>query len=369
MKRFFRFSANPTTQTGLSLIELMIALLLGTLLTVGLVQVFTSNSQSFRHNEAAARSAESGRIAADILSRAIRNAGFFGCFPVNGITNSLDSTDGEYDEVRHGFVTLGVSATETGGYTERPGSSIAGTGFINVTGVRRPGAIVKLGADLTATNDIQLEDSDEDGVDDPGSLVVNDLAYITNCEMGDIFQISELTTSGNDITLKADDSAGADGNPGNDLSGNIPLACTSVGSCLSTVYAQGTEIFEPYSEAYFIGTAADGGRSLFMRQADGTDIELVAGVEDMSVRFGEGTVAAGVQFWRAASAVVNWDDVLAVEVSLLIASPNDNVMDSTQTYCFPGWEDCVTDTSKLTTAGDQRMYRVYTFSNTLRNPF
>ncbi|SHK85204.1 type IV pilus assembly protein PilW [Marinobacter antarcticus] len=359
MKRFFLLPASPGTQTGLSLIELMIALLLGTLLSVGLVQVFTSNSQSFRHNESSARSLESGRIATDILSRAIRNAGFFGCYPVNGITNNLDSSDGEYDAVLHGFDTLGVSATGA----ERPAAAVAGTDFINITGVSRPGAIVKLEADMTATDNIVLADA--------GGLAVNEMIFITNCEMGDIFEISELNAVGSNIQLKADEGAGTNGSgsPGNDLSANVPLGCTTAGSCLSAVYQRGTEIFQPYSEAYFIGNAADGGSSLFMRQASGVDIELVAGVEDMNVRFGEGTVTTGVQNWRAASAVTSWDNVLAVEVSLLVAAPNDNIMDSAQAYCFPGWEDCVADASKLTTPADRRMYRVYTFTNALRNPF
>ena len=83
-------NVSPSKQSGLSLIELMIALLLGTFLTVGLVQIFSSNSQSFRVVEASARAQESGRFGADILSRALRNAGFYGCFPLEGVTNNLD---------------------------------------------------------------------------------------------------------------------------------------------------------------------------------------------------------------------------------------------------------------------------------------
>ena len=98
-------------------------------------------------------------------------------------------------------------------------------------------------------------------------------------------------------------------------------------------------------------------------------MELVAGVEDMAVRFGEGTTATGVQSWSEADAVTDWDDVLAVEVSLLVAAPNDNVLDGPQSYCFPGWEDCEADPSKLTVAADERMYRVYTFTSAIRNPF
>ncbi|WP_199458092.1 MULTISPECIES: PilW family protein [unclassified Marinobacter] len=359
MKRIDPTPVSSGSQAGLSLVELMIALLLGALLTVGLIQVFTSNSQSFRHNEASARALESGRIAVDILSRAIRNAGFFGCYPINGITNNLDSSDQEYLATRHGFANLGVSAAAA----ERPGSALANTDFFNVTGVSRPGAIVKLDADITATSSILLTDA--------GNLSARDLVYISNCEFGDVFQITAPTNAGGNIQVTANNDAGVSksGAPGNDLTANAPPGCTTANLCLSADYKSGTEIFRPYSEAYFIGNAAGGGRSLFMRRADGVNVELVAGVEDMRLRFGEGTAATGVQNWRSAAAVTNWNNVIAVEVSLLVAAPSNNIMESAQTYCFPGWQDCVANAGLLTTAADRRMYRVYTFTNALRNPF
>ena len=342
-------------QSGLSLIELMIALLLGSILTVALVQIFTSNSQSFRSNQSMARSAESGRIAVDILARAIRNAGFFGCYPITSLTNNLDSTDGEYSALLHGYSTFGVSADNA----ERPAGAVAGTGFFNVTGVRRPGDIVRLDADMTNGSSIQLNTD--------GSLSEGDVVFISNCEVGDLFEISSLNVSGSNVTITADGTTGSNGRPGNDLSGNAPAGCGS--QCLSATYRRGTELFQAYSEGYFIGNAAGGGLSLFMRQQDGSTIELVNGVEDMEIRFGEGTAANGVQNWLAAGAVSDWNSVIAVEVSLLVASEDNNVRDSAQTYCFPGWEDCVADTSKRTTAADRRLYRVYNFTSALRNPF
>jgi len=348
-------------QSGLSLVELMIALLLGVLLSIGLVQVFSSNSQSFRTNEASARVQESGRIAVDILARALRNAGFFGCFPLQGVTNNLDDSDPNYDRERHGFEVLGVSAIDDASYSERPAGAVAGTGFFRVTAVRRPGETIRLEDEVRDTTNIRLSDA--------GTLQAGDFIYLSNCERGDIFQISSLATVGSEVKVTADNANGSSGVPGNDFSANAPAACTATGSCLSTAYAAGTEAFQPYSEIYYIGESADGERSLFLRQSDGTSVELVAGVEDMAIRFGEGTTATGVQNWREAGSVADWDDVLAVEVSLLVASPNDNVMDSPQSYCFPGWEDCVADTSKLTTAADRRLYRVYTFTSAIRNPF
>jgi len=341
-------------QSGLSLVELMIALLLGSILTVALVQIFTSNSQSFRSNQSMARSLETGRIAVDILSRAIRNAGFFGCYPINTLNNNLDASDGNFDAVLHQYATFGVSAEAS----ERPATAVPNTGFFNVTGVRRPGDIIRLDADMTDASSIDLNAA--------GSLSAGDVIFISNCEMGDLFQISSLTVSGANVSITADSDAGSDGNPGNDLSGNAPAGCGS--QCLSATYRRGTELFQAYSEGYFIGNATGGGSSLFKREQDGSTEELVIGVEDMDIRFGEGNAANGVQNWLDAASVSNWNSIIAVEVSLLVASPDDNLLDSPQEYCFPGWLDCVSAVTP-TTAADRRMYRVYNFTSALRNPF
>lgn len=64
---------------GLSLIELMVALLLGTLLMLGLVQVFSASRTASQLSEGIARVQENGRFAMDFLQRDIRMAGHFGC--------------------------------------------------------------------------------------------------------------------------------------------------------------------------------------------------------------------------------------------------------------------------------------------------
>ncbi|MGI0117280.1 PilW family protein [Zooshikella sp. RANM57] len=63
-------------QSGLSLIELMIALVLGLLLLAGVLQVFLGSSQTYRLTGDLARAQENGRFALDMLTRDIRMAGY-----------------------------------------------------------------------------------------------------------------------------------------------------------------------------------------------------------------------------------------------------------------------------------------------------
>jgi type IV pilus assembly protein PilW len=66
-------------QLGVTVIELMVALLLGLLLTGGAIQVFVSNRATYGFNEGFARVQENGRFALDTLSYHARLAGYLGC--------------------------------------------------------------------------------------------------------------------------------------------------------------------------------------------------------------------------------------------------------------------------------------------------
>lgn len=73
-------------QKGMSLVELMVALLISTLLILGVLQLFSNTSESDRTNTAIARVQENGRVALEIIGADARRAGYQGC---NSAANSL----------------------------------------------------------------------------------------------------------------------------------------------------------------------------------------------------------------------------------------------------------------------------------------
>lgn len=75
-------------QTGLSLVELMIAISLSLILTLGVIQIFSSSKQTSRVQNALARVQENARFALDLLSHDIRMAGQLGCNSNAHITNN-----------------------------------------------------------------------------------------------------------------------------------------------------------------------------------------------------------------------------------------------------------------------------------------
>ena len=66
-------------QAGVTLVELMVSLLLGLVITGGVVQIFVANRATYAFNEGLARVQENGRSAIDALNFNVRMAGFYGC--------------------------------------------------------------------------------------------------------------------------------------------------------------------------------------------------------------------------------------------------------------------------------------------------
>lgn len=64
---------------GMSLIELMIALLIGTVLVLGLVQIFSASRAAYQLSQGIARNQETARFALDFLMRDLRMTGHAGC--------------------------------------------------------------------------------------------------------------------------------------------------------------------------------------------------------------------------------------------------------------------------------------------------
>ncbi|MDX1654706.1 MAG: PilW family protein [Candidatus Competibacteraceae bacterium] len=70
------FSSDPPGQDGFSLIELMIAMVLGLFILGSLLSLFVGNKQAYRVQGAASNLQENARFALEILNREARKAGY-----------------------------------------------------------------------------------------------------------------------------------------------------------------------------------------------------------------------------------------------------------------------------------------------------
>lgn len=343
-------------QKGLSLIEVMVALALSLIITLGLTQIFSSNSQSFRVAEASARLQETGRLATSIIGREIRNASYWGCLGDQGLKDGrlnsiLDETDFDVAALLRGLD--GENNVGPGGSDRLSLGGVNGNSAVSVT----------FQPSQQAAN-LRVDDSD--------SFNENDILVVTNCSQGDVFQVTNLNTN-NEVVVH--NSGNTDEGPGN------------VTQSLSTNYnddPDGASVFRPRQQRFYLQDNAAGVRELV---TDGvgisgtgvgnfsTPVALLQDVMDFQIQFGvDSDQDDQVDTWENPEGLTingrtQADNTIAVRLSVLVRSPNDGVTDGGQDYCFPGWLDCAADASLLTEADDDDtfLYRVYSTTITMRN--
>lgn len=88
------YPLNISLQRGLTLIEVMIAMLLGVFLIAGILQIFISAKQTYRMQENLSRLQENGRFAMDFISRDFRMADFRECATNPSVPTAIVGTNG-----------------------------------------------------------------------------------------------------------------------------------------------------------------------------------------------------------------------------------------------------------------------------------
>lgn len=346
-------------QQGLSLVELMIALLLASFLTMGMVYIFSSNSDTFRMNEASARVQETGRTATQILSRAVRNAGYWGCMdpPEDMTCPGGGGTDQPFACLLNSSVGTDDMFSSLGGDNDVPASNsfeaVEGTDVIRFGGIQSGAALTSDQHTPVNSANIQVPTSQN-----PTDVVKKgEILVISDCSGGEVFQVTDPKKD--QIVFNT-----GSGTPGNN-------------SKTQSEYEEGTGIFKPSRNAYYIRENDDGVRSLVLDRMDmvaggvgtypGAE-ELVSHVRDFQVELGRDTTGdQKVDTWSEPGDADEAREALAVRFSLLVRSPEDNVVEESQSYCYPGWLDCANNTGLRTDAGDQHLYRVYTSTAAIRN--
>ncbi len=77
-------------QRGLTLVEILVAIVISTFLIAGVIQLFISSKQTYRSYDALSRIQENGRFALEAMSRDIRAAGYY---PTTTTTTTTTTTN------------------------------------------------------------------------------------------------------------------------------------------------------------------------------------------------------------------------------------------------------------------------------------
>jgi type IV pilus assembly protein PilW len=309
---------------GFSLVELMVAITLALVVTAGVISVFVGSRSAFESTSGTAALTDGGRFALDFISNSVRGAGFMSCTTapnIQGIINN-GATPMPY-----------AFATALGGYEAN------NTGFGSAYAVALPpvaadnnnahwvgGLDGALGGLPVQNNDVlvvrsTIKDAQTvyvsaiaDGtssftVNTVGSLQGGQIAVISDCSKGVVFQITNLAPAAQPIVTH---NAGG-GPPGNSVAG-FPLS-----------FSGGAQVTPVDTLVYFIAPGADKDSALWVYDINGTGnppSELVPDIEAMQVLYGLDTTppTQTVSAYVTANQVADFNTVLSVKVALLAAS-------------------------------------------------
>ncbi|WP_417447430.1 MULTISPECIES: PilW family protein [Gammaproteobacteria] len=348
-------------QTGLSLIELMVAMLISLILLGGVLQVFLSSKDMYRTNTAIARVQEAGRFATDFIAFDVRQAGYKGeCLSDPLI--QLDLATATIDQKNAYSTTPAIQGWDN----SKPV-------FFESSDKLRPNTdafIVKYAGDGT-----EFESKGNNkvgggnlGVEGETGTYSGQIVLVANSTGCDIFQ---NTNNGNASTFQT--------NGNNETPGNT-------GTGMSQAYNGKFTAHVLRSHTYFIrDNAAEGRLPSLVRKVlspSKADEELVDGIIDMQVTYGldkdgdrlaDEYVEAGTNNLTA-SGEGDWNKVVSARIAVLAISPETNVLDEPQKFVFPAIagierddEYAVYGNDGTITIKENRLAQVYTATVAIRN--
>lgn len=314
-------------QSGLTLVELMIAVALGLLLLAAMGYLYVSNRQAFRTHDSVARIQENGRYAMEVLGQDLRMVGYIGCgalgeVPITGTAKVVAP------------VAVPAPANVLGG---EDGIDTAADTLTLMRVDGRGAVLTAVMADSTVAVPIPAS---------PRQYAEGTYFLIADCLKADLFRSSvEVDSGGTAIPHEA--------GPYN----------TSAN--LSKAYGADAFVFPFESLAYRIANNPAGNPALY-RDVNGSAQEVVENVKDMQIVYGVDKGGDGaVDEYDTANDVADWTQVLAVRVSLLLRSPEANVATAPPTVFWDRDNNGTNDFDPTTDADAQARRLIYVYTSTI----
>lgn len=328
---------------GLSLIELMIAMVIGLVLMLGVTQIFIASRAASRLSEGAARTQENARFALDFLQRDLRMAGHFGC--VNDQAHVVKNTG---DVGYH----LGISS----GSGDPQDFSVPVQGY-EAAGTA-PGARLTLGRAWSAAQSVPKSIANLKPAPLPGSDI---LVLRLMSPEGAVVTAISVAAGATTLTISSDGMARLKANAAGTPTVFGVADCTRADVFPATISGSTvkvekvdlsnysinnamTMLYRADGMAYYIASNPNGEPALYRARANGAGgygdgEELVEGIENMQFLYGldattnitlptpptgrivDQRVASAVSTGTDAAAAGQWRRVGMVQVGLLARSP------------------------------------------------
>jgi type IV pilus assembly protein PilW len=341
-------------QRGFTIVEIMIALALGVLLSSALVQTFSTTQTLSSMESALSRIQETGRFALDTLARDIRMAGYHGCADPNDVDVTvmavkLKGAGAFVFESLQGFETDPNNGTFD---PALPG----GHDLLNIQDEARPGSDV-ISITYASTSGITLTKDTGNSAnikvpEIPPSVDQGSFVMISDCKSAHVFE----------VTNKPKNSTITHGGNENDPHNQI-----------DPPYHPGAQLMTFERRTYYVadtGRDTDSGapvHALYVRGFDGVSQEILEGVEMLQILYGQQLGSTGqIRYVTADDTDLDWDEVVSVRIGILVQSfAQVSDINDTNTYQLPGLN--VSNTTNPAHAGDRALRKPFTTTIKLRN--
>jgi type IV pilus assembly protein PilW len=353
------------SQSGFSLVELMVAITIGIFLMFGAVTVFTTSKRTYNEHEIASRLQENLRFASEMITHDVRMAGYYGCantdIPATGsdptkLHNSIPAAlatnanhiiniagggiEGwEGSAVTQQWLPSGVTIASSIATPVASDAAMSAANFgapIATGNADSPDAIIIRHAggthwEVTAqmanlTSALSVDNTAVNGV----AIGTGDLVSVSNCNSADVFRVASqgLTSVTPFSGTKLNTEYGDKKSFTNDAGTAVEYPTSRVSKFAPVAYYIGLGCMEPDTDSN-TATCANTGPALFRQTFDagsGSVVrqQLLAGIENMQVTYGIDTSGDRIpdSYVRADDAslgtVTNWDSqVVSVRIGLL----------------------------------------------------
>ncbi len=327
-------------QRGVTLVELMIAMLIGLVLIGGLIQIFIGSRESYRLNDAVSRLQENGRFAIDTISRDLRMAGLPSCMLRQGIVVNLLQGGPpalNLDEPLDGWEAADTAPGEArvldfGGALE----GVPGAGWGTVAGTVIAGLNALPGADVLRVRRMAEFPPQITNIAVGGAATVVTVTETTAIENGDVFVMCNGNTGQGYIVQACEVTPN-----GVMTDATLSAACvpgTQIPHDLGANWGTAGTLSVPREIVYFVGKRGGDAANVpaLFRRVDSRGIagvaeELVEGVESLQVLYGIDTTGnLQANQYLTADAVPRWDQVVSARIGVLLVSAENNVVPDEQ---------------------------------------
>jgi len=275
-----RNQRTASSQAGLTLVELLVALVLGLVLILGVLNIFVANRETFRVTENLARIQENARAGFDFMARDVREAGQNPC-GTNIVANVIRKTGAipwwaDWNSGPIIGVDGSVDRTDIVAFGTTTNARVAGTDAV---------LVIRAEQDEKAVINHQAG-TFEMTLKAVTGLVADDVVLACDMQGAAIFQLGTVSTG---LSLISYDPSFATLNCSDQLGYPTPVNCAAPPV---KVFPAGAVLSKLSASFWYIGYSANGTRSLYRTRIkkSGTVMttepeEMVTGVQDLQMTY------------------------------------------------------------------------------------